>query len=164
MTATISQIFAVFIRLTARCATSSTSCARLTGVGCASSRSWSSTTLPTSMPGSSDRGHPRQARAGATFMSGAIRPISMPARASSSRISSRLTGVGIPVAKAYFWHRFYSHQPDLNFDSPLVRRSVKHMLDFWAGMGVDGFRLDAIPYLYEREGTSCENLPRPTCF
>jgi maltose alpha-D-glucosyltransferase/alpha-amylase len=64
-----------------------------------------------------------------------------------------------PVAKAYFWHRFYSHQPDLNFDSPLVRRSVKHMLDFWAGMGVDGFRLDAIPYLYEREGTSCENLP-----
>ena len=64
-----------------------------------------------------------------------------------------------PVAKAYFWHRFYSHQPDLNFDSPLVRRAVMHTLDFWAGMGVDGFRLDAIPYLYEREGTSCENLP-----
>ena len=64
-----------------------------------------------------------------------------------------------PVAKAYYWHRFYSHQPDLNFDSPLVRRTVMRTLDFWAGMGVDGFRLDAIPYLYEREGTSCENLP-----
>ncbi len=64
-----------------------------------------------------------------------------------------------PVAKAYYWHRFYSHQPDLNFDSPLVRRTVMRTLDYWAGMGVDGFRLDAIPYLYEREGTSCENLP-----
>lgn len=63
-----------------------------------------------------------------------------------------------PVAKAYFWHRFFSHQPDLNFDSPLVRRAVIRTLDFWAEMGVDGFRLDAIPYLFEREGTSCENL------
>ena len=69
-----------------------------------------------------------------------------------------------PVAKAYFWHRFYSHQPDLNFDSPLVQRAVMHMLDFWAGMGVDGFRLDAIPYLFEREGTSCENLPETHAF
>jgi len=64
-----------------------------------------------------------------------------------------------PVAKAYYWHRFFSHQPDLNFDNPLVRRAVLHALDFWAGLGVDGFRLDAIPYLFEREGTSCENLP-----
>jgi len=69
-----------------------------------------------------------------------------------------------PIAKAYYWHRFYSHQPDLNFDSPLVRRTVMHTLDFWAGMGVDGFRLDAIPYLYEREGTSCENLPETHAF
>jgi maltose alpha-D-glucosyltransferase / alpha-amylase len=69
-----------------------------------------------------------------------------------------------PVAKAYFWHRFYSHQPDLNFDNPLVRRSVMHMLDYWASMGVDGFRLDAIPYLYEREGTSCENLQETHSF
>ncbi len=69
-----------------------------------------------------------------------------------------------PVAKAYFWHRFFSHQPDLNFDNPLVRRTVMHMLDFWAGMGVDGFRLDAIPYLYEREGTSCENLAETHAF
>jgi len=63
-----------------------------------------------------------------------------------------------PVAKAYYWHRFFSHQPDLNFDNPLVRRAVMRTLDYWAEMGVDGFRLDAIPYLFEREGTSCENL------
>src|SRR5262249_4933412 len=64
-----------------------------------------------------------------------------------------------PVAKAYYWHRFYSHQPDLNFDNPEVRREVRRILDFWLGLGVDGLRLDAIPYLFEREGTSCENLP-----
>ena len=69
-----------------------------------------------------------------------------------------------PVAKAYYWHRFFSHQPDLNFDNPLVRRAVMHTLDFWAEMGVDGFRLDAIPYLFEREGTSCENLPETHAF
>lgn len=62
-------------------------------------------------------------------------------------------------ANAYYWHRFYSHQPDLNFDHPDVRREVFRVLDFWAEMGVDGFRLDAIPYLYQREGTNCENLP-----
>ncbi len=64
-----------------------------------------------------------------------------------------------PIAKAYYWHRFYSHQPDLNFDSPQVREAVKEFADFWLDMGVDAFRLDAIPYLYEREGTNCENLP-----
>ncbi len=63
-----------------------------------------------------------------------------------------------PVAKAYYWHRFYSHQPDLNFDNPAVHEAVEKMLDFWLGMGVDGLRLDAVPYLYEREGTICENL------
>lgn len=69
-----------------------------------------------------------------------------------------------PIAKAYFWHRFYSHQPDLNYDSPLVQRAVKRVLDFWSELGVDGFRLDAIPYLYEREGTDCENLPETHAF
>ena len=64
-----------------------------------------------------------------------------------------------PVAQAYYWHRFYSHQPDLNFDNPAVRQAVYEMADFWLGLGVDGLRLDAIPYLFEREGTSCENLP-----
>ncbi|MGE0789420.1 MAG: maltose alpha-D-glucosyltransferase [Sandaracinaceae bacterium] len=69
-----------------------------------------------------------------------------------------------PVAGAYYWHRFYSHQPDLNFDNPEVRRRVLDMCGFWLKMGVDGMRLDAIPYLYEREGTSCENLPETHAF
>jgi maltose alpha-D-glucosyltransferase/alpha-amylase len=63
-----------------------------------------------------------------------------------------------PVAKAYYWHRFYSHQPDLNFDNPAVHDAVKKVCDFWLSMGVDGLRLDAVPYLYEREDTNCENL------
>jgi maltose alpha-D-glucosyltransferase/alpha-amylase len=63
------------------------------------------------------------------------------------------------VAGAYYWHRFFSHQPDLNFDNPKVKEAVIKALDFWLDMGVDGVRLDAIPYLYEREGTNCENLP-----
>jgi maltose alpha-D-glucosyltransferase/alpha-amylase len=69
-----------------------------------------------------------------------------------------------PLAKAYYWHRFYAHQPDLNFDNPEVRKAVFRFLDFWLGLGVDGLRLDAIPYLYEREGTSCENLPETHAF
>jgi trehalose synthase len=64
-----------------------------------------------------------------------------------------------PVAKAYFWHRFFSHQPDLNFDNPEVLREMLGAMRFWLDMGVDALRLDAIPYLVEREGTSCENLP-----
>jgi len=64
-----------------------------------------------------------------------------------------------PVAGAYFWHRFYSHQPDLNFDNPRVLASVLRVMRFWLDLGVDGLRLDAIPYLVEREGTSNENLP-----
>ncbi|MFW5814854.1 MAG: maltose alpha-D-glucosyltransferase, partial [Spirochaetota bacterium] len=64
-----------------------------------------------------------------------------------------------PVAGSYYWHRFFSHQPDLNFDNDAVKRAVLGALDFWFGMGVDGLRLDAVPYLYEREGTNCENLP-----
>jgi maltose alpha-D-glucosyltransferase / alpha-amylase len=64
-----------------------------------------------------------------------------------------------PKAKAYYWHRFYSHQPDLNYDNPHVHEAIFRALDFWMDLGVDGLRLDAIPYLYEREGTNCENLP-----
>jgi maltose alpha-D-glucosyltransferase / alpha-amylase len=63
-----------------------------------------------------------------------------------------------PVAKAYYWHRFFSHQPDLNFDNPEVMKAVLQIMRFWLDMGVDGFRLDAIPYLVEREGTNNENL------
>ncbi len=68
------------------------------------------------------------------------------------------------VANAYYWHRFFSHQPDLNFDSPAVHDAVLGALDFWMEMGVDGLRLDAIPYLYERDGTNCENLPETHAF
>jgi maltose alpha-D-glucosyltransferase/alpha-amylase len=64
-----------------------------------------------------------------------------------------------PIRKQYFWHRFFSHQPDLNFDNPAVREAMLDALRFWLELGVDGFRLDAVPYLYEREGTNCENLP-----
>lgn len=64
-----------------------------------------------------------------------------------------------PVAQAYYWHRFYSHQPDLNFDNPAVLEAVLDVMEFWLDMGIDGLRLDAIPYLVEREGTNNENLP-----
>ena len=69
-----------------------------------------------------------------------------------------------PEAGQYYWHRFYSHQPDLNFENPEVHRAVFSAMDFWLGMGVDGLRLDAIPYLFEREGTNCENLPETHAF
>ena len=68
------------------------------------------------------------------------------------------------VAEAYYWHRFYAHQPDLNFEHPDVRKSVFRVLDFWFNLGVDGLRLDAIPYLFERDGTNCENLPETHAF
>jgi maltose alpha-D-glucosyltransferase / alpha-amylase len=64
-----------------------------------------------------------------------------------------------PVANAYFFHRFFSHQPDLNFDNPDVQKAVLQVMEFWLELGVDGLRLDAVPYLFEREGTACENLP-----
>ena len=64
-----------------------------------------------------------------------------------------------PVAKQYYWHRFFSHQPDLNFDNPAVRKEMLRVMRFWLDTGIDGFRADAVPYLFEREGTNCENLP-----
>ena len=68
------------------------------------------------------------------------------------------------LADAYYWHRFFSHQPDLNFDSPDVHEALIKVVDFWLDLGVDGLRLDAVPYLYEREDTSCENLPETHAF
>ena len=64
-----------------------------------------------------------------------------------------------PVAGQYFWHRFYGHQPDLNYDNPEVRREILSAIAYWLDRGIDGFRVDAVPYLIEREGTNCENLP-----
>ncbi len=69
-----------------------------------------------------------------------------------------------PVAKAYYWHRFFAHQPDLNFDNPEVREEMKKVVLFWLDKGLDGFRVDAVPYLFEREGTSCESLPETHAF
>jgi maltose alpha-D-glucosyltransferase/alpha-amylase len=64
-----------------------------------------------------------------------------------------------PVRRAYYWHRFFHHQPDLNYDNPAVQQEMLDVFRFWMDLGVDGFRVDAVPYLYEREGTICENLP-----
>jgi maltose alpha-D-glucosyltransferase/alpha-amylase len=69
-----------------------------------------------------------------------------------------------PVANAYYWHRFFSHQPDLNYDNPAVQQAMIDVLRFWLDKGLDGFRCDAVPYLFEREGTSCENLPETHAF
>lgn len=69
-----------------------------------------------------------------------------------------------PVAQQYYWHRFFYHQPDLNFDSELVQQEIFEIIDYWCAMGVDGFRLDAVPYLYERENTNGENLPETHAF
>jgi maltose alpha-D-glucosyltransferase/alpha-amylase len=69
-----------------------------------------------------------------------------------------------PVAKAYYWHRFFHHQPDLNFENPLVRQEVFRIMRLWLDRGLDGLRLDAVPYLYEQEGTSCESLPQTHVF
>ncbi len=64
-----------------------------------------------------------------------------------------------PVAQAYYWHRFFSHQPDLNYDNPVLQQAMLDIMSFWLDQGLDGFRCDAVPYLFEREGTICENLP-----
>ncbi len=64
-----------------------------------------------------------------------------------------------PVRKQYYWHRFFSHQPDLNYENPAVQEEILAALRFWLDLGIDGFRVDAVPYLYQREGTNCENLP-----
>jgi maltose alpha-D-glucosyltransferase/alpha-amylase len=64
-----------------------------------------------------------------------------------------------PISKQYYWHRFFSHQPDLNYDNPAVREEMWRVMKFWAELGVDGFRVDAVPYLVEREGTTCEGMP-----
>jgi len=69
-----------------------------------------------------------------------------------------------PVARKYYWHRFYRHQPDLNYDNPQVRQEILNVMAFWLDRGIDGFRVDAVPYLFEREGTSCENLPETHAF
>jgi maltose alpha-D-glucosyltransferase / alpha-amylase len=69
-----------------------------------------------------------------------------------------------PVRRQFYWHRFFSHQPDLNYDNPAVQEAMIDVIRFWLDLGIDGFRLDAVPYLFEREGTNCENLPETHAF
>ncbi|MGH3714491.1 MAG: maltose alpha-D-glucosyltransferase [Micromonosporaceae bacterium] len=69
-----------------------------------------------------------------------------------------------PVRRQFYWHRFFSHQPDLNYDNPRVQEEMLAVLRFWLDLGIDGFRLDAVPYLFERDGTNCENLPETHAF
>ena len=83
---------------------------------------------------------------------------------SSLRILETSNWTWDPVAKSYYWHRFYSHQPDLNFESPQMQQALFEVVDFWLDLGVDAMRLDAVPYLYERENSSCENLPETHAF
>ena len=80
-------------------------------------------------------------------------------RGSSSSTPSRRTGRSTRCAAQYYWHRFFHHQPDLNFDNPEVQEAMLDVLRFWLDLGIDGFRLDAVPYLFERDGTNGENLP-----
>ena len=97
-------------------------------------------------------------RPSAIFTFGAIRLKNIKTLASFSQIRKDRIGLG-PVANQYYWHRFFSHQPDLNYDNPRVIEEVLKVMRFWLDMGVDALRVDAIPYLVERDGTSCENLP-----
>jgi maltose alpha-D-glucosyltransferase / alpha-amylase len=99
---------------------------------------------------------------GATSTSGATRPTATGRADHLQGLRDLQLDLG-PGRQAYYWHRFYSHQPDLNFDNPRVRERSRR-LDFWLELGVDGLRLDAVPYLFEREGTNCENLPETHAF
>jgi len=83
---------------------------------------------------------------------------------SSSRTSSPPTGPGTRWPKPYYWHRFSRTKPELNYTNPRVRQAILRVIDFWCRLGVDGLRLDAVPYLYEQEGTICENLPETHAF
>ena len=142
---------------------------RWTTSGCSSRRpiagtspcwsSWWSTTPPTSTPGSSGRGGRHPARPSATTTSGATTDRKYAGARIIFTDTERSNWTWDPEAKAFYWHRFFSHQPDLNFDNPRVLEELEKVMRFWLDMGVDGFRLDAIPYLVEREGTTCENLP-----
>ena len=94
----------------------------------------------------------------ATGTCGPTRTSATRTRGSSSSTPRRRTGPGTR-RRPYYWHRFFSHQPDLNYDNPEVHEAMLEVLRFWLDLGLDGFRLDAVPYLYERDGTNGENLP-----
>ena len=87
------------------------------------------------------------------------RPALVARPGSSSSTPSRPTGRGTPQREQFYWHRFFHHQPDLNYDNPEVAEAMLDVVRFWLDLGLDGFRLDAVPYLFERDGTNGENLP-----
>ena len=159
MTDTTSPTTATCIRRTERAPTSSSSSARRTAASCASSPS-------SSINHTSDQ-HPwfqaaRHAPKGSSKRNYYVWSDD-PNKYAGTRIiftdTEKSNWTWDDVAKAYYWHRFFSHQPDLNFDNPQVLKALFRVMRFWLDMGVDGFRLDAIPYLCEREGTNNENLP-----
>ena len=125
---------------------------------CASSPTWSSTTPATSTRGSRPRARTRTARS-ATSTSGPTPTRSYPDARIIFVDTEKSNWTWDPVRGQYYWHRFFSHQPDLNFDNPKVQEAMLEVLCFWLDLGIDGFRLDAVPYLYVREGTNGENLP-----
>ena len=95
----------------------------------------------------------------ATSTCGPTTTRSTPTRGSSSSTPRSRNWTFDPIRRQFFWHRFFSHQPDLNFDNPDVQEAMFDIVRFWMDLGIDGFRLDAVPYLFEEEGTNCENLP-----
>ena len=101
----------------------------------------------------------RRDRPSATSTSGATPTRSIRRRAIIFTDTEKSNWTWDPVARQYYWHRFFSHQPDLNYDNPAVVDAVIDVMQFWLDLGVDALRLDAVPYLFEREGTNCENLP-----
>ena len=112
----------------------------------------------TGIPGSRRRGTTRRARTG-TSTSG---PTTRPGYPDAPIIfvgAEESNWTYDPVRKQYYWHRFFHHQPDLNYDNPAVQEAMLEVLRFWLDLGIDGFRLDAVPYLFEREGTACAGLP-----
>ena len=106
---------------------------------------------------------PSPAAAGGIFTSGATRRKNTDTRIIFKDVEAS-NWTWDHEARAYYWHRFFSHQPDLNYDHPAVHEEMFKVVDFWLDLGVDGLRLDAVPYLYEREGTNCENLPETHAF
>ena len=158
-TATTSPTTRTSTRPTAGWPISRPSSARRTAAGCGSSPSWSSTTPRISIPGFSA---PARAKPGSPlrdFYVWSDTDQKFPETRIIFLDTEKSNWTWDPVAQAYYWHRFYSHQPDLNFDNPRVFRAVANVMRFWLDLGVDGMRLDAVPYLIEREGTINENLP-----
>ncbi len=153
------RVQAASIRPMAAWPTSRRSSARRTAAICASSPSWSSTTPPTSIPGSSARAARQAGSPWRNYYVWSDTDKKFPGTRIIFLDTEKSNWAWDPEAQAYYWHRFYAHQPDLNFDNPRVFRAIANVMRFWLDLGVDGLRLDAVPYLIEREGTSNENLP-----